>query len=34
MHAVVSAAIRADVYLFSPQYLDRDAALKPILSAP
>lgn len=34
MHAVLSQAVNADVYVFSPTYLDREPALKPILEGP
>jgi hypothetical protein len=34
LHAVVSQAVRAEVSVFSPQYLERDPGMKPILSGP
>jgi hypothetical protein len=34
LHGVVSEAARAEVSVFSPQYLDRDPGMKPILSGP
>lgn len=34
LHAVVSQAVRADVHVFSPQYLERDPGMKGILSGP
>jgi hypothetical protein len=34
LHAVVSQAARAEVSVFSPQYLDRDPGMKAILSGP
>lgn len=34
LHAVVSQAARAEVSVFSPQYLDRDPGMKTILSGP
>ena len=34
LQGVVSEAARADVSVFSPQYLDRDPGMKPILSGP
>ncbi|HEV8247359.1 MAG TPA: hypothetical protein VGP93_16385, partial [Polyangiaceae bacterium] len=34
LHGVVSEAAKAEVSVFSPQYLDRDPGMKPILSGP
>lgn len=34
MHAVVSQAINADLYVFNPAYLDKEPTLRPILEGP
>lgn len=34
MHAVLSQAVNADLYVFNPAYLDREPALRPILEGP
>jgi hypothetical protein len=34
MHAVLSQAVNADLYVFNPAYLDREPTLKPILEGP
>jgi hypothetical protein len=34
MHAVLSKAVNADLYVFNPAYLEKDPALKPILAGP